>query len=154
MHEIKQSDLEELVKISEKMNSQDKRCTSYPLFVVYDREKEWNEDGDQRERKEDFDIDYLCDECKEELARGGTLEDWCTECDSDCFWSFNWVDRIQENHGIFFTAEACDEYIQRRRYEFNKPYSYAISAYWSEEMKLVMNVISGLTNDNPISLLK
>lgn len=149
MLNIKLEDVGFLEELSKKMVEQNKRSTSYPLFVVYDREKIVGE-GSETERKEDQPEDLLCSECKKVEEEGGELPDWCINCDTECFWFFEWQDKIQENHGIFFTAEACDAYIRSRRYEFDKPYSYAISAYWSEEMKRVMDIIVNLTGDSQI----
>jgi len=152
MKQINIEDQKFLEELSEKMNTQDKRSTSYPLFVVFDREKVYREDGEETERDENYDGE-VCEECETNYADGAgdDYPDECLNCPAEAFRRFNWEDRIQENDGIFFTADACNEYIERRRYAFNKPYSYAISSYHSEEMKRVMEIISKLTaNDNPL----
>jgi Fe-S-cluster formation regulator IscX/YfhJ len=143
---IEHEDFLWLKELSQKINTQDKRATSFPLFVVYDRVQVPNENGSERERKSsDYcDIDP-CEKCAKLEEEGEELPDDCEDCDPECFNYFDWEDRICENDGIYLTAEACNEYIARRRYAFDKPYSYAISAYYSEEMKRLMTIISKLT---------
>jgi hypothetical protein len=153
MIKILPEDLNFLEELSKKINSQDKRSTSYPLFVVYDKVQVFKEDGEERERKEE-ETDGMCDKCLKLCKEGGDVPEDCDDCDDCQFYHFDWEDRIQENDGIYFTAEACDEYIQRRRYAFNKPYSYAISSYFSEEMKKVLEIISKFTSESNQSILK
>lgn len=146
MNEIKKEDQEFLEKLSEEMNSQNKRSTSYPIFVVYDKVKVYRDDGEEKERKSE--CDDMCDRCSELSDNGEDLPEDCDDCENNnCFVNFDWEDQIQEDNGIYFTAKACNEYIQRRRYAFYKPWSYAISGYFSEEMKRVMEIISKLTSD-------
>jgi len=145
-------DIKFLIKLSRKMNEQDKRGTSYPLFVVYDKVKHYVhlggwDDPDGKERKEDQNYVDLCEGCKRLYDEDEVLPDECDDCDDECFLHFKYNDEILEDHGIYFTAEACNEYIKRRRYEFNEPYSYAISAYWSNEMRRVMEIICKITGD-------
>ena len=149
---IKPEDLKFLETLGKQMNEQDKRGTSYPLFVVFDRVRNYKIDGQECEGREDVDDEWLCSGCLKQQEEENTLPNYCDECDSNCFVQFDWENEILQDHGIFFTAEACDEYIARRRYEFNKPFSYAISAYWSNEMRRVMEIICGLTSDK--NLLK
>jgi hypothetical protein len=141
-----QDDLIWLGELSRKINEQDKRGTSYPLFVVYDKKQIFREDGEERARKSEYDGE-LCARCEKDLELTGDLQDDCEDCPDDAFYRFDWEDQICEDDGIYLTAEACNEYIARRRYNFNKPYSYAISAYYSEEMKRLMEIISKLTRE-------
>lgn len=151
---IQHEDFIFLKELSQKINSQDKRGTSYPLFVVFDKFKSYQENGSEQERDENYDGE-VCLECETNYADGAgdDYPDDCMNCPSEAFRRFDWEDSICEDDGIFFTAEACDKYIESRRYAFNKPYSYAISAYRSEEMKRVMEIISKLTlttKENPL----
>lgn len=149
MLNIKLEDVSFLEELSKKMVQQDKRATSYPLFMVYDKEKNYSIDGSEQERVRE-DEHLLCAGCLELVDEVKELPEYCLSCDSECFASFNWEILPQPDHGIFFTAEACDAYIQSRHYEFAEPCSYAISAYWSEEMKRVMDIIVNLTGDSKI----
>ncbi len=155
--QINQEDKKFLEELSQKINTQDKRSTSYPLFVVYDRVQVPNEDGAERERKNsDYSDEFeMCEKCQALEEAGDEVPDDCETCDPECFNYFDWEDRICENDGIYLTAEACNEYIQRRRYAFDKPYSYAISSYFSEEMKRLLDIISKMTlNNGDINPLK
>lgn len=149
---IAEEELNFLKDLSREMNSQDKRMTHYVMFMVYDEVKVYCGDdwGDERERREDsyedcFGNNLLCENCLKLLGDGEELPDDCNDCDSECFVSYKWELQPQDEAGVFFTAKACDEYIQSRRYAFNKPVSYGISMYRSDEMKRVMDIISKLT---------
>ena len=151
---MRKEDLQFLKDLSKKMNEQDKRGTSYVYFMVRDKEKEYG-DGDygfdeRGERREDVDEYDLCDNCKKLHDEGEELPEDCSECNNECFHWFKWVKRIQTEHGTFLTAEACDEYIQRRRYAFTEPHSYGLSNYRSNEMRRVQEIISKLTTDKEL----
>lgn len=146
MNNISKEDLDFLKELSKEMNTQDKRYTSHVMFMVYDEVKVYCGDwGNETERKDEIEESYLCEECLKKYENDGDLPDHCDECDSDLYVQFNWELQPCDEDGVFFTAKECDEYIEDRRYNFNKPCSYGISMYRSCEMRRVMNIISKLT---------
>lgn len=154
--------IETIREIGAEMNSQDHRSTSHPLFVVVQDMKIYGVDtayGGVHERQDpDYvDDDCYCESCAELLEKGEDLPDDCDDCMEGAFVTYRIEKDVpQLHHGVFFTAKACDEYIARRRYEFNgsnvsgDPHSYAISAYWSEEMKLVQEHLSKMGAENGV----
>lgn len=146
-----QQHIDILIELGKKINSQDHRSTAGPLYVVQERVKMYHSNGSETERK---DIDYmsqddLCEACRVELEKTGELPLTCEtdDCDSDTFICFDWEWEFKLHHGVFLTGEACDEYIQRRSYEFGKDVrSYAISTYWSYDMGRALHAISALGN--------
>ncbi len=152
---ISEEDKKFLIELSKKINAQDKRGTSHVYFMVRDKEKEYGEGDygfDEKERKDcdHFDINDLCEKCKRLYHNDEDLPEDCNDCDNEAYHWFKWVNRIQIEDGVFLTAEACDEYIQRRIYNFNEPHSYGLSNYRSEEMKRVQSIISRLTTDEEL----
>jgi len=151
LDKISKEDQEFLEELSKEMNTQDKRCTAYVMFMIYDKIKVFRGDaGNEIERK---DIDYvdknlLCEKCSKLNEDGEDLPETCEDCDPDCFYTFDWEDQPQNSYGVFFTAKACERAVQRYRHHFNKPFSYGISAYHSAEMQRVMEIISKLTLKN------
>lgn len=155
MKNLSKEDLEFLTELSKKINKQDKRSTSYVYFMVRDREKEYGEEDygfDEKERKDSDCLNTvdLCSECEKLWEEDKELPDDCDECHPEAYHWFKWVNRIQIEDGVFLTAEACDEYIQRRIYNFNKPHSYGLSNYRSDEMRRVQEIISRLTTDEEL----
>ena len=138
--------IEKLKQISAEMNKQDHRSTFMPLFMVQEKVKVYGAEDwcSEKERRSEPDTDYLCDKC----AELEELPNACDDCDDNSFCYFNWEWQIQTDQGVFITAKACDEYIKRRSYEFGEVRSYAISAYWSDEMQRVLQYLSALSNDD------
>lgn len=142
--DIKQEDVDKLIEIGVKMNTQDNRSTAYPLFVIQSLNKVYSENGCESERNEDIDDNELCKSCKELYDNEKDLPEQCEECDS-C--GFHWFDNEYEfdlRAGVFFTEQACEEHIKANDYHYTKPRSYAIGAWRNEEMQEVMRIISSL----------
>jgi hypothetical protein len=148
MLKIEKKDAEFLKELSKKINTQNKRCTAYVMFMIYDKVKVYRgNEGSEIERK---DMDYvnskdLCDSCAKLYEDGDELPETCDDCDPDCFYTFDWEEQPQDEYGVYFTAEACERAILRYGHHFNQAFSFGISAYHSEEMKRVMDIISKLT---------
>lgn len=146
---------ESILALSREMNKQDNRSTALPLYIVVGDERRYGDSGwcGERERKEEPDESDLCECCLREYESDdfdGELPENCRDCDTD---AFHWY-QIEKHvpylqHGVFLTAEACDEYITRRYYEMpENAVSYAISSYWSYDMTSVLRFISSLTTDD------
>jgi len=132
-----------LIAISKEMQTQDNRATAYPLFVVMVDKKVYGCESwcNEVERKEDFDSDYLCEKCAEKYENNEDLDDYCEDCDQDCFVWFSWEKDFDLKAGVFFTAKACDEHIRLNDYHYSNPRSYAISAWRNYEMQEVINFL-------------
>lgn len=132
------------------METQDYRCTSYPIYIivedkkVYGVESSWSED---KERKDWDNIDpenELCNKCQK-AAEDGELPDECDEW--DCEESFiNY--RIEEcvpnlYAGFFFTEEAALAHLANKGHHYNSTaVVYAISAVYNYELRSVMEYLS------------
>lgn len=139
-----------ILSIGREMFTQDKRSTSHVYFVVVENKKIYGVDSDWangRERRDMDSIDTktnLCEDCQKLYEDEGELPDECEnwECD-DSFIHY----AIEEHRpnlyaGIFFTAKACDEHIERCSHHYNgTARSYGMSAYHNEELKAVMDFI-------------
>jgi len=140
-----------LEEIGKKMNEQEHRSTHMPLFVIQYEDKVLcpddfgdealilNEEGEEVQDKE------LCKKCREELSYHGVMHHTitCDECGEHRVYCYTLEDKFDLQHGVFLTADACDEYIKRRSYEMKyRARSYAISAYWSTEMQHVLQFLS------------
>lgn len=149
--------IEELKTLGEKMNEQDHRITFMPMFVIQYDEKVICPDsfGDDamivNEEGEEVDEDDLCTECKEDLALNGVMEHEikCAECGTHNVYVYRDQERFAMDHGVFFTAEACKEYMARRAYDMPRnARSYAISVHRSNEMQMVLDFLSALGTDD------
>lgn len=136
------------------MNLQDHRSTYMPLYIVVATEREYGiesgwRDGVERNLESICPGD-LCESCLKLQEEDAELPEDCDDCDSDCFVGYrDKHDVPQMEYGVFFTAEACDEYIKRRSYSMPKnAHSYAISAYWCTETKQVLQYLSTLGSED------
>ncbi len=105
-------------EIGKEMAEQNNRATQYPLFVVQSQEKVYGDYSwcDEVERRDEYDVELLCRECKKLYDDSLDLPDHCDFCKSDCFVWFNWEDKFDLNAGVFFTAKACDQHIKLNHY--------------------------------------
>lgn len=134
---------------------QDKRGTSYPIFIVVEDQKVyWVNDGVEGHERygEEWNRDGACEECNELHDKGEDTPDYCEECDDELFVPY----RIEKNvpnlrAGFFFTASACGNHIQEQRHHYNDTAkTYAISAYHNEELKSVMVELIGEVNQHKL----
>ena len=145
----------ELKKIGEEMLKQSNRHTQFPLFVVqHEVERRVNptdEDYDIKERWEDYNDSYgYCEECEKLMEKGDPPKEECDDCDDECFVFMKVEKEIDTRAGTFLTAKACEEHISENNYHYQKPRSYAISAWRNEEMQLIMkNILSLATKEIP-----
>ena len=141
----------EIETIRNGMLLQDKRGTAYPIFIVVEEQKiYWVSDNiEGRERYgEEFNREGACEECTKLHDDGKDIPDDCEDCDDECFVSYR-IEKDVPNlrAGFFFTANACNEHLERNRHHYNKTaHSYAISAYHNEELKAVMVELIGEAN--------
>lgn len=144
----------EIEAIKNGMLLQDKRSTSYPIFIVVEDRKIYGVDSDfsfdGRERKDDdyLDRSCLCEECDELYEKDKELPEDCEECDGDAFIYYR-MERDTPNMraAFFFTAQACNEHIERNRHHYNSTaHSYAISACYNYELQAVMVELIGEAN--------
>lgn len=138
--------------LKDEMLKQNKRGTSYPIFIVVRDEKvygvasDWQED---KERKDTDNIDTdndLCEACKAQYDETGELPDECDEyeCEESFIGYRIEKDVFQDRAAFFFTAEACNAHIEANRHHYGKDaHSYAISAYANPELKQVMAHLVG-----------
>ena len=147
--------------MAQEMMDQDKRSTAWPIFIVVENKKVYGVDPNfrdcERERKDidNIEKDDLCDNCREVFEEGEV--DLPKECGNyECDDSFIYY-RIEEDvpnmrAGFFFTAKACDEHIQSQAHHYDdSAKSYAISAYYNEELRMVMTAIVGTVNVHKIT---
>jgi hypothetical protein len=139
---------EKILAIAKEMREQDNRSTAHPLFMVYRPFEEVRPSGiGERRRKSGDYIEegQLCASCEVLQDQGEMLTIDCDACDEECFYYAEDVMRTDDEHGVFFTAKACDEYIEARRYAVGqRAVSYAISAYHSNEMREVIEYLKSL----------
>lgn len=132
---------EPLEIIKQELLTQNNRSTSWPIFIVVEDRRVYGVDSDfadGTERKEDFDEDDLCEQCK--ALDSDELPDECDDCMVDCFVNYR-IERDVPNlyAGFFFTAKACDEHLEVCSHHYNKTaHSYAISATHNPELKVVI----------------
>lgn len=143
--------MDELKEISIEMNTQDNRSTHLPLFVVQNKVKTviYNHfDAEERELREEFDYDLLCEDCTTKMENDDNDEHdfGCESCDDDVFFFFNWDWEYDLRAGIFLTGKACDDHIKQNYYHYHKEArSYAVSAWRNPEMTTVMKYLYSLS---------
>ena len=149
---IKEEDKKFLLKLSKEINSQDKRGTSHVFFMVSDLVRIYGDSSwcEEKERVEEPHDNDLCESCLKKYNKGDELPDKCDDCYNEAFDWYNLERQIMNDHGVFFTAKACEDYIESRHYQFHKPKSYGLSAYWSEEFKQIQTIISKLTTEKEL----
>jgi len=148
MFNISEENQKFLIELSQKMNEQDNRATQYPLFEVRQKVKNYCIGGNNSERTEDIDVDDLCPECKKLYNNNKELPDYCDNCYSCCFNTFDWKDEIVDDCGVFFTAEAAQKHIDENHYHYNEPFVFATGSWRNPEMQKVMQIISSLTTED------
>lgn len=128
-----------MLETSKEMNTQDNRCTEYPLFVVWEKVKDYGDVSwcDQVERKPEIDIDNLCEKCQEKY-RIEDLPEYCEDCDEDCFVWFNWEWKPNLKAGFFLTAKACQEHIDQNDYHYSEAKTYAYGCWRNPEMEEII----------------
>lgn len=144
---------EKLIDLGKRMNAQDNRSTQLPLFIVVaDEENRCSEeDGELKRIDEDsWDPNKMCGYCGEKWELNEEVDDYCEDCDDEMFCSYKIEKQVpQLEHGVFLTAEECDEYIERRSYAMkDNAVSFGISAHRSEEMTEVLRFLSALGSDD------
>lgn len=144
------ADLSHIDVIKHEMLTQNKRGTSFPIFIVVRDERIYGVDSnhscDGRERKEDLGEDDVCEVCWSHYQEYSEFPEECD--DGDCDESFvNYrieKDVPQMRAAFFFTAEACNAHIEANRHHYGRgAHSYAISAYHNPELKEVMAHLVG-----------
>ncbi len=147
----------EIKEISKRMKSQDNRSTSFPIFIVvedkkvYGVDRNYDSDGQERASTEYMDSNTIrslyCEECFKKYEESEDLPEYCDECDSDAFVNYRIErDRINDRAGFFFTEKACEDHIKANRHHYDSSvHSYVISAYYNEELKLLMDFLKSLT---------
>lgn len=133
-----------LEQISREMREQDNRSTQYPLFVVQSLKRVEGEN--HSERLEDHEND-MCEVCTKNAELGEEVADYCEDCGSECFRSYDLEYQNDDQAGVFFTEQACHEHIRLNDYHYTKPRSYVISAWRNPEMVAVMQSILKLTGE-------
>lgn len=99
----------------------------------------------RRKEADSIEDGWLCASCEVLQEQGEMLTIDCDGCDEECFYYAEDVMRTDDEHGVFFTAKACDDYIEARRYAVGKlAVSYAISAHHSNEMREVIEYLKSL----------
>jgi hypothetical protein len=141
----------EIEKISKLMETQDYRCTSYPLYIIVEDKKVWGVKSDYAHGKErkDYDNlerDMLCDKCKEvwDTAEDELPED-CDEYEcEDSFDNYRLEQHVPNLYaGFFFTEEAAKTHLANKGHHYNSTaVVYAISAVYNYELRSVMEYLS------------
>lgn len=150
--------MENKQKIKEIRNGmllQDKRGTAYPIFIVVEDQKiYWVSDGEEgRERYgEEFNTEGACEECVKLYEACEDVPSDCEECDDALFVNYRTEKNVPNlRAGFFFTANACNEHIERNRHHYNSTAkSYAISGCHNEELKAVMVDLIGEVNQHKL----
>ena len=149
--------MEQILEISREMNTQNNRSTQSPLFVIQYEDKVVCPEGFSDDAMivntegEEIDQEKLCKKCREEVAEYGVMnhEINCKKCGEHRVWCYRIEEKFDLEHGVFLTAKACNEYIQRRSYAMRKnACSFAISSYWSDDMRTVLAHLSSLTTNH------
>lgn len=142
---------EEIKQIKNEILTQNKRSTSYVIFIIvedkkiYGVESDWQ---DGRERKQNYD-DPLCETC-EAMAEGNGPDypDECDECPDEAFINYRIEKDVPNLYaGFFFTAKAAEEHLQSNRHHYDSTAkTYGISAYHNYELKNVLKYLVGEEN--------
>lgn len=150
--------MEELKKIGAEMNAQSNRLTQYPLFVIQ-VEKQIECSHYRAEYYSHVDEEYneltdneLCKTCRETSHEENHIE--CSECNCEHILPVIDVKEFDLKAGVFLTAEACDDHIKANKYHYNKPQSYAVSAWRNPEMQTIVKFLSKLPNGEAKSCYK
>ena len=152
MSEYNPIDVEQKVsEIGKEMLIQNKRATSWVYFVIVEDKKIYNVDPTDgiRERKSADAIDdvgdMFCESCLKRDDNGDDLPDDCDDCDEECFGYYRIEQHVPNlEHGIFFTAKACEDYIKSFPYRLDKSaQSYGMSGHNSDELRYVMAHLVG-----------
>lgn len=142
---MEDKDLQFLIELGTKMNSQDNRATQFPLFQIRQKTKRYGQ-YDGCERDENYEGFGLCAECQKIAEDSGMsdLPDNCPDCDDECYRYFVWEDVPVNDCGIFFTAEEAETHIKLNHYHYCEPYVYGISSWRNPEMQKVLEILSKL----------
>ena len=140
-------DLDGKIKqIKREMNTQDKRFTAWPLFIVQVKVKECTLDGAHDDyvyyniEGDEVDKRSVCKECKEAEV-GYPACGWC-DCNTKVAYRNEW--KWAERAGFFFTAKACKTHIKFNKHHYGRgARSYAISACYNNELQVVMEHLAG-----------
>lgn len=142
-------------EIAEEMIVQDKRSTSYVLFIVVEDKKVYGMDSAyaqdrERDDRDNIDHEWLCKSCQSLEYNDEEIPDDCDDCDDDCFVHYRIEKDVPNLYAaFFFTAKACNEHIERNRHHYNSTaHSYGISAYHNNELKEIMTHLVGEENIN------
>ena len=130
-----------LDQITERLNTQDNRCTSDPIFIVQQKKRIWGVSTDYAGDYAWLDFGNEHEEADLQLAE--ELDDLEFEgCETGSWQKVGYVD-IWEFVTACFTEAACQEYIDRNRHNLNEPRIYAASAYRNREFIDVRNYLLG-----------
>lgn len=130
--------LETLEEISKKMEGQDNRATSHPIYIVQQRRRiygldtRWVDDQvwllDGEEVSEDHpDLPKV----KEQYAWNGTCPD---------AWDLTGYQDIWEFVQPFFSEKGAQEYIEANKHNLTDPRIYVDSAYRNKEWQAIREV--------------
>ena len=140
-------------EIGQEMVKQDNRMTQYVMFVVWDRKERIVPDGfgETRRKNNEDSGSGLCRSCLEKYKNEEELEDWCDDCDQDCFYEATNEFEPDLTAGVFFTAKACQEHIDENRHHYGPDVTtYGISCWRNPEMQAVQkHLIEGSGNKVP-----
>lgn len=140
----------DLIETSRLMRSQSNRHTQFPLFIIQNKNKVYEEDGDEIEWLsddwEELEEDDVCESCREDGIHAMRR---CADCKhpdrTPRLYSWKW--QMDDRAGVFFTEKACHDHLESNNYHYNNPRSYVISAWRNPEMIATMQMILKLTGD-------
>lgn len=134
-------------ELAQEMVSQDNLGTQYPYWFIQVDERQYVnqfDDWDECERREDYDRDLLCDDCKQREDTQNPNLEHCEECEQESFIFWLNVDSFDLRSGGYFTQKACQEHIDSNHYHYTNPRPYAYSAWRNPDLIMVMqSIITG-----------
>jgi hypothetical protein len=146
---------QKLKELQKELKEQDNLATDHPIYVVYDWNKNYFDEGiegvheyvwinDQSEFLEEKD---LIEELREEGYDFKYDEEFCSYeeheklCDvaKEKGWEKRYFVKVREFISAFFTRKSAEDFIKRNGYNWNEPHIYVHSLWRNDEMKEIRN---------------
>lgn len=160
--EISDEMYDELIALSNELNTQDHRATAMPYFFQIQEEVEipTSEGCGEEVWVCDGQICLRTEEDKKAAVfeyKGWDLE---SKSDNKKFEKLSWIDienileenyqkhsvtTIHKYHNAFLTEKACKEHIRLNRYHYSNPHDFLQHAFRNPELEMVLKFITGLT---------
>lgn len=168
MREINEEDIKFLKNLQYEMNTQDTVCQADPRFwVVIETVRQWGYDPDYADHRCIVDLEggivgETVKECLKSLDEnydiklddlnitGDNIKDlddleyylskYTNGCHNFNIGYYKDIERIVPNT-MFLTKRECEEHIKRNHYHYNKPHTYAMTAWRSPQVERLYEIL-------------